>query len=116
MQKLFTEYDGVADKIFLNEEQSRHIARSLRMKKGDMITVCTGDGNDYGCMIDEITKDAVVLSVCYKQASESEPDIRVSLYQAVPKGDKLEDVIQKCTELGIYEIIPVLTKRCVRRP
>ena len=76
MQKLFTEYDGVADKIFLNEEQSRHIARSLRMKKGDMITVCTGDGNDYGCMIDEITKDAVVLSVCYKQASESEPDIR----------------------------------------
>ena len=91
MQKLFTEYDGVADKIFLNEEQSRHIARSLRMKKGDMITVCTGDGNDYGCMIDEITKDAVVLSVCYKQASESEPDIRVSLYQAVPKGDKLED-------------------------
>lgn len=116
MQKLFTEYDGVADKIFLNEEQSRHIARSLRMKKGDMITVCTGDGNDYGCMIDEITKDAVVLSVCYKLASESEPDIRVSLYQAVPKGDKLEDVIQKCTELGIYEIIPVLTKRCVRRP
>lgn len=116
MQKLFTEYDGVSDKIFLNEEQSRHIARSLRMKKGDMITVCTGDGSDYGCIIDEITKDGVMLSVCYKQASESEPDILVSLYQAVPKGDKLEDVIQKCTELGIYEIIPVLTKRCVRRP
>ena len=37
------------------------------MKKGDMITVCTGDGNDYGCMIDEITKDAVVLSVCYNR-------------------------------------------------
>lgn len=116
MQKLFTDYDGVSDKIFLDEEQSRHIARSLRMKKGDMITVCTGDGNDYGCIIDNITKDGVVLSVCYKQASDSEPDIKVSLYQAVPKGDKLEDVIQKCTELGVYEIIPVLTKRCVSRP
>ena len=116
MEKMLTECGGVTERILLRAEQSRHSARSLRMKKGDMITVCTGDGNDYGCMIDEITKDAVMLSVCYKQASESEPDIRVSLYQAVPKGDKLEDVIQKCTELGIYEIIPVLTKRCVRRP
>lgn len=116
MQKLFTDYDGRSDKIYLDEEQSRHLARSLRMKKGDMITVCTGDGNDYGCMIDDISKDGVVLSVCYKQASDSEPDIKVSVYQAVPKGDKLEDVIQKCTELGICEIIPVLTKRCVSRP
>lgn len=116
MQKLFTDYDGISEKIYLNEEQSRHIARSLRMKKGDMITVCTGDGSDYGCIIDDIDKDGVVLSVCYKQASESEPDIKVSLYQGVPKGDKLEDVIQKCTELGVYEIIPVLTKRCVSRP
>lgn len=116
MQKLFTDYDGVSDKIYLDEEQSRHIAKSLRMKKGDMITVCTGDGNDYGCMIDEISKDGVVLSVCYRQASDSEPNIKVSLYQGVPKGDKFEDIIQKCTELGVYEIIPVLTKRCVSRP
>ena len=116
MQKLFTDYDGFAEKIYLNEEQSRHIGKSLRMKKGDMITVCTGDGNDYGCIIDEINRDGVVLSVCYKQASDSEADIKVSLYQGVPKGDKFEDIIQKCTELGVYEIIPVMTKRCVSRP
>ena len=116
MKKLFTEYDGVSEKIYLNEEQSRHITKSLRMKKGDMLTVCTGDGNDYGCIIDEISKDGARLAVCYKQASDSEADIKISLYQGVPKGDKFEDIIQKCTELGVYEIIPVLTKRCVSRP
>ena len=116
MKKLFTEYDGVSEKIYLNEEQSRHITKSLRMKKGDMLTVCTGDGNDYGCIIDEINKDGARLAVCYKQASDSEADIKISLYQGVPKGDKFEDIIQKCTELGVYEIIPVLTKRCVSRP
>lgn len=116
MKKLFTEYDGVSEKIYLNEEQSRHITKSLRMKKGDMLTVCTGDGNDYGCIIDEINKDGARLAVCYMQASDSEADIKISLYQGVPKGDKFEDIIQKCTELGVYEIIPVLTKRCVSRP
>ena len=116
MQKLFIpEYDG-GEKIYLNEEQSRHLAKSLRMKAGDMITVCSGTGEDYGCMIDEIGKEGVVLSVCYRKASESEPDIKVSLYQGVPKGDKMEDIIQKCVELGIHDITPVLTKRSVSRP
>lgn len=116
MQKLFIENELINEKIILNEEQSRHIARSLRMKKGDMLTVCDGAGTDYGCIIDEITKDFVALSVCYKQASSSEPSIKVSLFQGVPKGDKMEDIIQKCVELGIYEITPVLTKRSVSRP
>lgn len=116
MQKLFITNEIINDTIILNEEQSRHIAKSLRMKTGDMLTVCDGAGNDYGCIINEITKESVALSVCYRQASESEPDVKVSLYQGVPKGDKLEDIIQKCTELGIYEITPVLTKRSISRP
>ncbi|MDE6110745.1 MAG: 16S rRNA (uracil(1498)-N(3))-methyltransferase [Eubacterium sp.] len=115
MQKLFVDFE-FDDKIVLDEEQSRHIAKSLRMKKGDMITVCNGNGTDYGCIIDEITKTTVTLSVCYKQASESEPSIKVSLYQGVPKGDKMEDIIQKCVELGIFSITPVLTKRSISRP
>lgn len=115
MQKLFIDYD-FNEKLVLDEEQSRHIAKSLRMKKGDMITVCNGNGIDYGCMIEEITKTGVTLSVCYRQASDSEPNIKVSLYQGVPKGDKMEDIIQKCVELGIYSITPVLTKRSISRP
>lgn len=115
MQKLFVENAG-GELIYLNEEQSRHVARSLRMKKGDMITVCSGDGRDFGCMIEDENKNGVVLRVCYEQASAGEAGVRVTLFQAVPKGDKLDDVIQKCTELGVHKIVPVLTKRCVSRP
>lgn len=115
MQKLFIDYTP-GDEILLDSAQARHIAKSLRKKKGDMLIVTDGSGNDFGCMIDEITKDSVHLSVCYKQAGQSEPDCEVTVYQAVPKGSKLEEIIQKCVELGAVRIVPVLTKRCVSRP
>lgn len=115
MQKLFIDF--IPQKtVILDKAQSRHIAKSLRMRVGDMITLCAGNGTDYGCIIDEITSENVMLSVCYEQANNSEPNVKVHLYQGVPKGDKLEDIIQKCTELGISEITPVLTKRSISRP
>lgn len=115
MQKLFVE--NISDeKIILDGESARHIAKSLRMRVGDVICVTDGGGEDYGCQIEEITKDEVVLKVCYKQACESEPSCKVTIYQGVPKSTKLEDIIQKCVELGVTEIVPTLTKRCVSRP
>ncbi|MCH5320613.1 MAG: 16S rRNA (uracil(1498)-N(3))-methyltransferase [Eubacterium sp.] len=115
MQKLFVDFIPQG-KVALDEEQSRHIAKSLRMRVGDMLTLTCGDGDDYGCIIDEINAGQVMLSVCYKQANESEPSVKVTLFQGVPKGDKMEDIIQKCTELGIASIKPVLTRRSVSRP
>lgn len=115
MQKLFIDFEPNG-KIILNEEQSRHISKSLRMKVGDMLTLSCGNGKDYGCIIDTIDSKSVTLSVCYEQANNCEPTVKVKLYQGVPKGDKLEDIIQKCTELGITEIQPVLTHRSVSRP
>lgn len=115
MQKLFIDFEP-KDKVILNEEQSRHISKSLRMKVGDMLTLSCGNGKDYGCIIDTIDSNSVTLSVCYEQANNCEPTVKVKLYQGVPKGDKLEDIIQKCTELGITEIQPVLTHRSVSRP
>ena len=115
MQKLFVDFIP-ENRIVLDKEQSRHIAKSLRMRVGDMLTLACGDGFDYGCIIDEIDAESVILTVCYKQASNCEPSVKVSLYQGVPKGDKMEDIIQKCTELGIYEITPTLTHRSVSRP
>lgn len=115
MQKLFIDFEPNGQ-ITLNEEQSRHIAKALRMKKGDMLTLTNGDGNDYGCQINGISGGLVTLSVCYKQANNSEPSVKVTLYQGVPKASKLEDVIQKCTELGIAAICPTLSHRSVSRP
>lgn len=115
MQKLFVENIN-DEKIILDGESAKHIAKSLRMRVGDVICVTDGGGDDYGCQIEEITKDEVVLKVCYKQACESEPSCRVTIYQGVPKSSKMEDIIQKCVELGVCKIVPTLTKRCVSRP
>lgn len=115
MQKLFVDFIPQG-KVTLNEDQSRHIAKSLRMRVGDMLTLTCGDGDDYGCIIDEINAGQVLLSVCYKQANKSEPTVKVTLFQGMPKSDKMEDIIQKCTELGIASIKPVLTHRAVSRP
>ncbi len=115
MQKLFIDYTP-ENEIILDGERARHIAKSLRMKVGEMLTVTDGSGADFGCQIEEITKETVKLRVCYKQASNSEPSCAVTVYQGVPKGSKLEDVIQKCTELGAVRFVPTLTKRCVSRP
>ena len=87
MQKLFVENIN-DEKIILDGESARHIAKSLRMKVGDVICVTDGGGDDYGCQIEEVTKDEVVLKVCYKQACESEPSCRVTIYQGVPKSSK----------------------------
>lgn len=115
MQKMFIDYTP-EDEALLDGEQARHIAKSLRMRVGDMLTLSDGQGRDYGCQIEEITKDTVRLKVCYTQASGSEPECKVTIYQGVPKGSKLEDIIQKCVELGATRIVPTLTKRCVSRP
>lgn len=115
MQKLFIDYTP-EDEVILDGEQARHIAKSLRMKAGDMLTLTDGTGSDFGCIIERIDKDTVALKVCYKQASESEPSCRVTVYQGNPKGSKLEDVIQKGTELGAVKFVPVLTARSISRP
>lgn len=102
--------------VLLEGETARHISRSLRMRIGDMLLLSDGNGTDYGCRITVMQGEAVQLKVCYSQPSESEPSVKVTLYQGVPKGDKMEDIIQKTVELGVTEIVPVLTKRSISRP
>lgn len=101
--------------IFLTGENARHIGRSLRMRPGEILTVCCG-GTDYDCQINRITEDSVYLDLIKKHPCEAEPSIDVTLYQAVPKLDKLEYIIQKSTELGVSRVVPILTKRCISRP
>lgn len=94
---------------------ARHIGRSLRMKPGELLTVCCG-GVDYNCEISGFSDTEVFLKLLDKQLCAAEPSVKVTLYQAVPKLDKLELIIQKAVELGAAEIVPVLTRRCVSRP
>lgn len=100
----------------LDGEDGRHIARSLRMHPGEALTVSDGNGYDYDGEIEEINGDVVDIRLDRKYTNTSEPTLHVALYPGIPKGDKLELVVQKATELGAKEINPVLTKRSVSRP
>ena len=115
MPRFFVEpFDG--ENIVLYGENAKHISKSLRMKVGDIVTLSDSSGTDYGCAITAIDKSTVSLKVLYSSPSEVEPTVNVTLYQGVPKGDKMEEIIQKCVEIGVTKIVPVLTSRSVSRP
>ena len=114
MPRFFMENINEAD-IVLGGENARHIGRSLRMRSGEKITVCCR-GIDYDCEIRQITEDSVYLDLLEKHPCQAEPTVNVTLFQAVPKLDKLEFIIQKSTELGASRVVPVLSRRCISRP
>ena len=97
-------------------EDAAHIARSLRMKVGEELILCTPDGRRHDCEITAITRDEVTVHILGSTVCEQEPDVKVSLYIALMKGDKIDDVVQKAVELGAYEITPFLSARCISRP
>lgn len=91
-----------------------HIRNVLRMKPGEEIAVMDGqDGKEYRCAIRSFTEDTVDCELRFIREDAVELPCRVYLFQGLPKADKLEMIIQKAVELGVYQIIPVETKRCV---
>ena len=101
---------------FLEGDEAAHLARVLRAKPGDTVTLCDGAGTDYEARIEEARADLVRLTVISSRASESEPALPVTLYVGIPKGDKLEFIIQKATELGAVRIVPFVSRFCVAKP
>ena len=100
----------------ISGEDASHIARSLRMKVGEELTLCTPDGRRHECEITLVARDEVTVRIKSSTVCEQEPDVKVSLYIALMKGDKIDDVVQKAVELGVYEITPFLSARCISRP
>ena len=114
MPRFFTETLS-GDRALLTGEDAAHISRSLRLRPGEEIDLCDGKGTDYHCRILS-TGETVEVEILDRYPSETEPKVRLVLYQACPKGDKMELIIQKAVELGAYAIVPVLTDRCISRP
>ena len=116
MPKFFVEPSKVnGNTIVIDTEDVNHITRVLRMEQGDEISVCDSAGTDYIARICEITKNSVICDVLKADKSNTEPALDVTLWQAIPKGSKMEYIIQKTTELGIKRIVPVAMSRCVSK-
>ena len=103
------------DFITLTGENAAH-AKVLRLKAGEEVLVCDGAGNECVCVISDSNPQQVSLVAKRRQQATSEARVKVSVYMAFSKGDKLEHVIQKATELGAYEIVAFPSSRCVSKP
>ena len=97
-------------------ENFHHLSRVLRARVGEKVEICDGTGRDYFCVCAAFEKDAAVLTVEHTAPSRSEDGPRVTLYQCIAKGEKMEQIITRCVEMGVYRIVPVLSRYCVARP
>ena len=114
MYHFFAEHENIFDDyIDIKGGDVNHIKNVLRLKKGDEILISSGDNYDYNCIIDTITDDYVRSLITSVNEKGNELSSKVYLFQGLPKADKMELIIQKMIELGVYEIVPVAMKRSV---
>ena len=105
--------DLVKTEVSLTGENAQH-AKVLRLKPGETVLLCDGEGREAVCKV--ASTDGWLLRTMERRESQSEAAVKVSVYMALPKADKLEHVIQKATELGAAEIVAFPAERCVSRP
>ena len=116
MPRFFVRRNQIEDQsITITGEDAHHISRSLRMAAGEHITVCDMQGVEYDCILERFEEGSVTAKILSETPAESEPICFIRLFQALPKGDKLDTVIQKAVECGVGEIIPFESERCIVR-
>ena len=116
MARFFVETEELnRENPVLTGENAAH-ARVLRLKAGEEILLCDGKGMECLCSVETASADCVTLKALERRAASTEASVKVSVYMAFPKADKLEHVIQKATELGAYEIVAFPSARCISKP
>ena len=115
MYRFFVEPSQIQDKrIIITGSDVNHIKNVLRMKIGEEIAISNGtDNREYRCGIEEYTEHEVICTLRFVKEDGVELPSKIYLFQGLPKADKMEWIIQKAIELGVYEVIPVAAKRCV---
>ena len=116
MHHFFTTEDHIADGyISIDGDAYNHAVNVLRLKKGERIIISDEQGTDYQCVVSDIAEDEQTFSAKIEDVSRENHELpaRVILFQALPKSDKMELIIQKATELGVTAIVPVETRNCV---
>lgn len=106
---------AVGDTVVIDGQDAVHISRSLRLRVGDEVLLCDGRSTEYRTTITAMSATDVTLTVDAVSPSETEPTLKLTLYQGLPKSDKLEWIIQKAVELGVFEIVPVEMSRSIAK-
>ena len=107
--------DGGSGELVIRGQDVRHITKVLRMKNGDQLIASDGRDRDYLCEIAETGPDFVRLRVIGSELPSAESSRRITLFQGLPKADKMDYIIEKTVELGVGEVVPVEMERCVMR-
>lgn len=116
MHHFFVGNDQIQENsIRITGEDGNHLQRVLRAKEGERILVSDEEGFEYTCEISGFSEDEVLTKILWKEAADRELNVKITLFQGLPKGDKMELIIQKAVELGAAGIVPVETKRCVMK-
>lgn len=115
MPKFFIKANQIEnDTINLTGEDVKHIANVLRKQIGDEINICNiSTSENFLCQIEETNKEFIRCGIIKKLLSEAEPKTQITIFQGLPKAEKMELIIQKCTELGAKQFIPVQMERSV---
>lgn len=116
MDRFFVELDNIDcenKKLKITGEDVKHITKVLRYKIDDKIEVCDGNNNEYICSIEDIGREEILCNILENVDIKRESNVRVRLYQGLPKNTKMEIILQKLTECGVDEIILVDTDRSV---
>ena len=118
MQRFFVEpgqVDEAAGQILICGDDVNHIRNVLRMREGEELWISAGGEKEYYCSIQSLSPEQIELKIYYISRPDYELPTRLYLFQGIPKGDKMDLIVQKAVELGAYSIIPVEMKRCVVR-
>ena len=117
MYHFFVDPENIIDKeIRITGKDVNHIKNVLRMRPGEEISVSTTESSaEYRCIIKELHDDEVLCDLAFIKEEGNELPSKIYLFQGLPKSDKMELIIQKTVELGVYEVIPVEMKRCVMK-
>ena len=118
MPRFFVDKENMTEEngeilVTIKGEDAHHISRSLRMAVGEKIEVCDKDGTVYNCVLTGFTDKDVFARALSSEEADSEPKTKITLYQALPKSDKMETIIQKTIECGVYKIVPFRSDFCV---
>ena len=112
MQQVFVNEGPIDGKFNITGQDAHHLTKVVRLRPGEKIRVSVADGANYICEVSDYVEKDLVASVVEEVSSTELPN-KIYLFQALPKGDRMETIIEKCVELGAYEIIPVEMKNCI---